>query len=114
MWAVVLPVPDVTPVCFYLAERGMPQHLLNWVPDICTALIGVGAAVLSAKALGRWSVVPLVGGLGGWAFYVTDFGSTVGLFIANIAFGVLFGLSWVGLGYILWQQGGQQVTGLRG
>lgn len=109
IWSVVLPAADVTPVCFYLAERGLPQHVLNWVPDLCTALVVVGAAVLSARALGRWSAVPLIGGLVGWAFYVTDFGSTAGLLLANIAFGVLFGLSWVGLGCLLWQLGRQRV-----
>jgi len=65
IWAAVLPVADVTPVCSYLAERGLPQHVLHWVPDLCTALVVVGAAVLSAKALGRGSTVPVVGGLVG-------------------------------------------------
>jgi hypothetical protein len=111
VWAELLPMADVTPVCFYFAERGLLQYVLNWVPDLCTALVVIGAAVLGAKALGRWSVVPLAGGLFGWVFYVTDFGRTLALFLANIAFGLLFGLSWVGLGYVLWQQGRQQITG---
>jgi hypothetical protein len=102
VWAKVLPVADVTPVCVYFARRGLPQYMLGWVSYLSTASVVVGLAVLRAKALGRWSVVPLVVGLIGGVFYVTDFGSTVGLLLANIVFGLLFGLSWVLLGYVLW------------
>ncbi len=91
----------------------MPQYLLDWVVYLSTALVVIGIAVSQAKALGHWSVVPLTGGLFGLAFYVTDLGSTIGLLLANIAFGLLFGLSWAGLGYVLWQQERQQVTRLR-
>jgi hypothetical protein len=107
MWAVVMPIADVTFVCVYLVEKGLPQDLLNWIPCMCTALMALGLGVSMAKALGRWSLLPLLGGAIGWLSYATDFGSTVGLFLANFAFSVLFGLSWVALGYVLWRQGGK-------
>jgi hypothetical protein len=102
VWAELLPVADVTPACVYFAGKGLPQYMLDWASYLCAALVVIGVAVLRAMTLGRWSVVPLVVSLIGWVFYVTDFGSTVGLIIANIVFGLLFGLSWVVLGYVLW------------
>ncbi len=33
---------------------------------------------------------------------MTDFFGTIGLLLLHITFGVLFGLSWVELGYVLW------------
>jgi hypothetical protein len=72
-------------------------------------LVVIGVAVLGEKTLGRWSVVPLAGGLFGWACYATDFGSTPGLFLAYIAFSLLFGLGWVVLGLLLWTWSGMVV-----
>jgi hypothetical protein len=105
MWAVVVPIADVTFVCVYLEEKGLPQYRL-WIPCMCTALMALGLGVSRAKALGRWSLLPLLGGAVGWLSYATDFGSTFGLFLANLVSFVLFGLSWVALGYVLWRQGG--------
>jgi hypothetical protein len=102
VWAEVLPMADVTPVCAFFAHRGLPPYMLNWILYMSTALVMIGVAVLGVRTLGSWSVVPLVGGLLGWVFYGTDLGSTLGLFVANIASGLLFGLSWVAVGYILW------------
>jgi hypothetical protein len=106
MWAVVVPIADVTFVCVYLLEKGLPQYLLNWIPCMCTALMALGLGVSRAKALGRWSLLPLLGGAIGLISYATDFGSGIGLFLANLVSYVLFGLSWVALGYVLWRQGG--------
>jgi hypothetical protein len=106
MWAVLVPIADVTFVCVYLAEKGLPQYLLNWRPCMCTALMALGLEVSRAKALGRWSLLPLLGGAIGLISYATDFGSGIGLFLANLVSYVLFGLSWVALGYVLWRQGG--------
>lgn len=102
VWGQVLPMADVKPVCSYFVERGLPQYLLSWVAYFCAALVLMGLAVLRARALGPWSVVPLTGGFLGCAFYVTDFASTGGLLLVHVAFGVLFGLSWMVLGYTLW------------
>jgi len=109
VWAQVLPMADVTPVCAYFAERGVTLYMLDWVFGLSTALVVIGVAVLGEKTLGRWSVAPLTGGLFGWACYVTDFGSTPGLFLAYIAFSLLFGLGWVVLGLRLWTGRGMLV-----
>jgi len=79
---------------------------MDWLPYLCIALVAVGVAALTAKALGRWSLTPLAVGLSGLISYATDFGDAVGLLLANIPFGVLFSLSWIVLGYALWRQGG--------
>ena len=36
---------------------------------------------------------------------MTDFFGTIGLLLVHIMSGVLFGLSWVALGYVLWIEG---------
>jgi hypothetical protein len=108
VWGVVVPIADVTPVCIYLAERGVPRYLLDWWPYICTALLAMGVGVSNIKALGRWSLLPLAGGAIGWIFYATDSGSTVGLLLANFALGVLFDLCWLVLGLALLQHSGRQ------
>ncbi|HSL01868.1 MAG TPA: hypothetical protein VK869_16140 [Rubrobacteraceae bacterium] len=102
VWGRVLPVADVASVCGFLGEKGVPTYMLDWVTYPCTALLTIGVAVLRLRTLGRWSAVPLVGGLFGWIFYVTDFGSARGMIVVNIVFASLFGLSWVALGCILW------------
>ncbi len=106
LWGMVVPIADVTFVCVYLAQKGLPRYLLGWVPLMCTALVALGLGVSRAKALGRWSLLPLLGGAIGLISYAADFGSGIGLFLAYFAFSVLFGLSWVALGYLLWRQGG--------
>jgi hypothetical protein len=105
LWGMVVPIADVSFVCVYLAQKGVPGYLLNWVPLMCTALVALGLGVSRTKALGRWSLLPLLGGTVGLIFYAADFGSGIGLFLIDFAFSVLFGLSWVALGYLLWRQG---------
>jgi hypothetical protein len=101
MWAVVVSIADVTFVCVYLLEKGLPQYLLNWRPCMCTALMALGLGVSRAKALGRWSLLPLLGGAIGLISYAADFGSGIGLFLTDFAFSVLFGLGWVAVDYLL-------------
>jgi hypothetical protein len=105
MWRMVVPIADVTFVCVYLEEKGLPRYLLSWVPYICTALVALGLGVSRTKALGRWSLLPLLGGAVGLISYAADFGNGIGLFLTDLAFSVLFELSWVALGYLLWRQG---------
>ena len=103
LWRMVVPIADVSFVCVYLAQKGVPGYLLGWIPLMCTALVALGLGVSRTKALGRWSLLPLLGGAIGLISYATDFGNTDGLFLAYFAFSVLFGLSWVALGYLLWR-----------
>ena len=63
-------------------------------------LIGVDA-IATAKASGWWDSLPLIMALFGWAYYVTDDYKMLALHPAHVAFGVLFGLSWIVLGYTL-------------
>jgi hypothetical protein len=104
-WRVVSYFVDVYPLYLYFAEWGWPPYLLDWLLYLLTGLTLIGVGVVRAQALGRWSGLPLAGGLSGWVFYVTDFFGTIGLLLVHITSGVLFGLSWVVLGYVLWIEG---------
>ena len=104
-WRIEPHFVDVYPLYLYFAERGWPPYLLDWLLYLLTGLTLIGVGVVRAQALGRWSGLPLAGGLSGWVFYVTDFFGTIGLLLIHIMSGVLFGLSWVVLGYVLWIEG---------
>ena len=65
----------------------------------------VGIANVWTKTLGILRALPLAMAALGWAFYVTDTGGVVEVRLNHIGFGVLFSLSWVLLGGVLWRQG---------
>jgi hypothetical protein len=104
-WRVVSYFVDIYPLYLSFAETGWPPYLLDWLLYLLTGLTLIGVGVVRAQALGHWSGLPLAGGLAGWVFYVTDFFGTIGLLLVHIMFGVLFGLIWVVLGYVLWIEG---------
>lgn len=81
-------------------EMGWP-HVFNWLPGLWIGLTLVGVAAIRTKALRGWSALPLVMGAFGWVFYVTESVSIVETRPVHDVFGVLFGLSWVTLGYAL-------------
>lgn len=102
-WTIVSYFVDVYPLYLYFKERGSPPYVLDWLLYLLIGLTLIGVGVVRARALGRWSAVPLAGGLSGWIFYVTDHFGTIGSLLVHITTGVLFGLSWVVLGYVLWK-----------
>ncbi len=58
--------------------------------------------------------MPLAMGVFGWIYYFSDFGSAIQMRTIHVLFGLLFGLSWVLLGYLLWMdRSGDQAKDLR-
>jgi hypothetical protein len=69
-------------------------------------MVGVAALVTDEGARLRPSrALPLVMGVSGWAYYLTDLVGTPGEYWAHALFGVFFGLCWVGLGVLLFWGG---------
>jgi hypothetical protein len=90
-------------------EMGWP-HVFNWLPGLWSGLALIGLAAIRTKALGGWSVLPLAMGVFGWVYYFTESGwvyyfteyvDFVEARPVHDIFGVLFGLSWMALGYAL-------------
>jgi hypothetical protein len=88
----------------FAVGKGWPPQLLDWFPWLLVGLTLVGIASVRTRPLRGWDSLPLAMGLCGWAYYFTDFGSAVQMRAAHVLFGVLFGLSWVRLGYVLWSE----------
>ncbi len=91
--------PLIGPLNAYLLQTGVPHQLLGWLPPLLAGLVLVGTATVRAGALGRWSVLPLVAGLCGWVYQLTDL--SAGLRAVHVAFGLLFGMCWMGMGLAL-------------
>jgi hypothetical protein len=79
--------------------------LYAWLAWTLVGLSVVGIANVWTKTLGILRALPLAMAALGWAFYVTDTGGVVEVRLNHIGFGVLFSLSWVLLGGVLWRQG---------
>lgn len=52
-----------------------------------------------------WCPLPLAMGPFGWGYLLSDSGGVAEARSAHVLFGVLFGLGWVVLGYLLWSEG---------
>ena len=76
----------------------------DWLFWLLAGLALVGLASIRAKVLQRWSALPFITGIFGWGLYFTDTGSIFEARSAHIAFGVLFSISWVMIGYALWSE----------
>jgi hypothetical protein len=82
-----------------IAAAGRPIGLAGAIFGIAllVTLVGFvlyGAATLQAKVLPRWGGVALIVAL------------PVSLFLGEYGGNALFGLMWLGLGYVLWSQRG--------
>lgn len=65
-----------------------------------------GAATLQARVLPRWCGIGFIIGLPVWimiSLVSGEYGGIIG--------GILFGLLWLALGYVLWSRGGQAAPG---
>jgi hypothetical protein len=81
-----------------LTQRGVPIILLDWLFWLFIGLTIVGIA--TGRKLGwGWGALSLSIVLFGWPYYLTEMG------LGHVVFGILFGLSWVVLGYALWSEG---------
>jgi len=73
---------------------------LSW---LFVGLSVAGLAAVRRGVLRRWGFLLLAMGLCGWVYQLTDDATgIVDVRSVHVAFGILFGLSWVLLGYALW------------
>jgi hypothetical protein len=85
----------------YLAGTVWFSSLLSWISLLLAGLALVGIATVGTKILRRWGTLLLAMGTFGWAYCLTDAGNAVETRPGHVAFGILFSLSWVILGYAL-------------
>jgi hypothetical protein len=99
----------------YLVQRGWLLLPLSWLPWLFTGLMTISISFVRMEILRGYDILLLVMGLLGWAYYFTH--STADSFGArsdHIAFGLLFGLGWIILGYALWSDQVEQLDRPRG
>src|SRR5215212_7359497 len=66
------------------------------------SIVGLTTAV-RGEALRSWGLLLLTMALSGWVYQITDdMNGIVDIRSIHVGFGLLFGLSWVGLGCALW------------
>jgi hypothetical protein len=104
MWGILDAVVPAGPwIARIVAERGLPGALAwwtSWTVPLLTGLTLIGVdAIVTAKSSQWWDVLPLVIGVFGWVYYVTDEHKVLSMPSLHIATGILFGLGWVALGY---------------
>ena len=95
----------------YVVGKGWPPQLFDWFPWLLVGLTLVGIASVGTDSLRGWTPLPFAMGLFGWTYYLSDFGGTDRMQAVHSLFGVLFSLSWVLLGYLLWPKGTERQTG---
>lgn len=94
------------PMRTYVVDaRDWSLMLLIWLTWVLAGLTLVGVVLVGRKGLGSWGALALAMGLLGWVYYLTDSNSLVEAGSVHVAFGVLFGASWVVLGYALLRSG---------
>jgi hypothetical protein len=84
---------------------------IDWLPVLLAGLSLIGIAGLRTKALGALRDLPLAMAASGWAYLLTDAGGAFEMRSGHVVFGILFSLSWVALGSMLWYQGGTNGRG---
>jgi len=108
-WAIVEGVVSAPTLYDQLGERSWPQE--SWpsalLDDQLTwLLVGLTIAGLTAvrkRVVRGWSFLLLTIALFGWVYHLTDdISGIVDIRSIHVAFGVLFSLSWMVLGYALW------------
>jgi hypothetical protein len=77
---------------------------LDWSIWLFAGLTLIGVTTIRTKALWKYGALSLVMGVFGWVYYFTDFEGIAHTRAVHIVFGILFGLSWVALGYGLRQE----------
>ena len=75
--------------------------LVWWLDVLLTGLLLVGIATVGTRAFRGLGVFLLAMGAFGWAYNFTDFGSIAESRLVHVGFGLLFGLSWMGLAFVL-------------
>jgi hypothetical protein len=94
---------------WYVYERaatGIPAKVVRWVPVLPIGLAAVGIGSVRTGALGGWGLLPLVMGLFGGAYLITDSGVVLGKGYAHVTFGVGYSLGWIVMGCLQWRTSG--------
>ncbi len=84
------------------AATGLPAKVFRWFPMLPIGMATVGIGSIRAGALGGWGFLPLVMGLLGGAYQLTDSGGVLRMGYAHVVFGVGYSLGWIVLGCLLW------------
>jgi len=94
--------------------KGLLLHpWIDWTTLLFAGLSLVGIATARTKTLGALRAWPLATGAFGWAYLFTDSGGAAEMRLGHVAFGLLFSLSWVTLGGVLWHQGARRTITTR-
>jgi hypothetical protein len=83
------------------AATGLPAKVFRLLPMLPVGSATVGIGSIRAAALEGWGFLPLVMGLFGWAYQLTDSDGVFRMGYAHVVFGVVYSLSWIGLGCLL-------------
>jgi hypothetical protein len=103
---VVRPFVDRPALYRYLLSEGWPTWVSSWFAWFVVSLIVVGVAATATKASRHYGVLSLTLGLLGWLYFSTSSGGVIETPLGHVAFGALFCLSWMALGYTLWKDTG--------
>jgi len=103
---VVRPFVNTTDLYRYIMREGWPPWLINWFAWLVVGLIVIGVATTATKALRDYGLLSLTIGSFGWLFFSTGSGGVIETHLGRLAFGTLFCLGWMALGYALWKDTG--------
>jgi hypothetical protein len=93
------------PAPWYVYERaatGIPAKVFRWFPVLPIGIVAVGIGSVRTGALGGWGLLPLIIGLSGGAYHLTDSGGVLKVGYAHVMSGVVYSLGWIVLGCLLW------------
>jgi hypothetical protein len=93
---------DMTFWYAYVPDKGWLYLILDWLSLLLISLTLLGIATIRTKVVRRWGGLLLSMGILGWAYCLTDSGGVIETRPWHIAFGMLFSLSWMILGYSLY------------
>jgi hypothetical protein len=95
----------------YVVGKGLPPQLFDWFPWLLVGLTLIGMASVRTGSLEGWAPLPLAMGLFGWTYYISESAGITQLRAIHVLFGLLFSLSWIGLGCLLWSTETPERTG---
>jgi hypothetical protein len=108
MWGMVVSIANLDAVYAYLAQRGWPPHLFDWLLLVHTGLVLTGIVTICTKPLRGMGLLLLATGVIGWSYSLTDIGNILEARSVHVGCGVLFSVGWVVLGLRLWAGGVRQ------
>jgi hypothetical protein len=107
-WSVVGAIVGGEAVWVYFAQRGWPHYLSAWFLIMLTGLTLIGVAKLRSGSSRGIGALVLAMAVFGWAYTLTDSHAVLEARSVHIGSGLLFSLSWVALGLMLWSEAMRQ------